>query len=157
MLFSLVPALALGWEVPARGGILHLVAFCFCKTSETFTLQMGSAGICLFPGQGAVIRRGFPCFPWWGLAPVHVDEETCSPVLFVRAAAPDFAPHGTSLPPQHQRASRYCSIGCASLQLPQPHSWSVTAGPGFSNCHVLQRGLWHEDTILLCVSSLSKV
>lgn len=130
------------------------------KLSISSGPKQGLLGIGSFPAQGAIICQGFCCFPWWGLAQVHVDEETCSPGLFFCAAAPDFAPHGTSLPPQPRRASRYCSVGSVSLQLPlapQPVPCWLAAGLGFSNCHIPQQGLWHEDTFLLCVASLGKV
>lgn len=108
-----------------------------CQKLSVFNCpKQGLLGICSFPGQGAIICQGFRCFLWWGLAQVHVEEETCSPRLFFCAAAPDFAPRGTSLPPQPRRASRYCSVGYASLQLPlapQSVPYCLAAGLGFSN------------------------
>lgn len=84
-------------------------------------------------------------------AQVHIHEQTCSPVLFFFAAAPDFAPHGTSLPPQPRRVSRYCNAGCASLQLPLatqpvPH-WQ----PGLLQLpYMLVRPLARRRPLALC-------
>ncbi|KAM9647460.1 fer-1-like protein 4 isoform 15-T16 [Morphnus guianensis] len=60
---------ALGWKVPACGGILHLLAFCFCRMSETFSLQLpqtGTVGDLLIPRARGHYLPGFPLLPLVG-------------------------------------------------------------------------------------------
>lgn len=60
---------ALGWKVPACGGFLHLLAFCFCRMSETFSLQLpqtGTVGDLLIPRARGHYLPGFPLLPLVG-------------------------------------------------------------------------------------------
>lgn len=130
------------WGNPAS------LVFCFCKMSETFDPQSG--GGLLIPRARDHYSPGFLLLPLVG-AQVHVYEQTYSPVLFVFAAAPDFAPHGTSLLPQPRRVSRYCNVACASLQLPLATQPVPHCGPGLLPLpHMLMTPLAQSCPLALC-------